>query len=112
MMPTKTKRHRNREKGLGRATANDPTQGSQTVHSGHAAKQESYLEQAEFGQLLLSQGQADRASAVFEAMLSNLASEPSYGRAVVMERLGRCSIIKGQSAQALSTLRDALAITA
>ena len=49
-----------------------------------------YVAEGKRGQKLMDQGQWDQAAAVFEAILVRLGDEPSYGRALILERLGRC----------------------
>jgi tetratricopeptide (TPR) repeat protein len=70
-----------------------------------------YLEQANRGQLLLEQGHIERAQGVFEATLAGLGEEPSYARAVITERLGRCHLMGGQPVSAAGSFQQALEVT-
>jgi hypothetical protein len=47
----------------------------------------------------------------FLATLARLGDTPSYGRAVILERLGRCLHLGGRPDLAIMGLRDAIAIT-
>ena len=55
-----------------------------------------YIAEGKRGQQLLDQGQVDQAVAVFEAILTRLGDVASYGRAVILGRLGRCFYIGGR----------------
>jgi SagB-type dehydrogenase family enzyme len=70
-----------------------------------------YVAEGKRGQQLMDQGQLDRASAVFEAVLARLGDAPSYGRAVILERLGRCSHLRGNSSLAEAQFREGIAVT-
>jgi len=59
----------------------------------------------------MDQGQLDRAAQVFQAILSRLGDAPSYGRAVILERLGRCSHLRGHSVLAASQFRESITVT-
>jgi len=67
-----------------------------------------YAAEGERGQHLLEQGRIDEATAVFEGILTGLRETPSYGRAVILGRLGRCLHLSGQPLPALSRFREAL----
>jgi SagB-type dehydrogenase family enzyme len=70
-----------------------------------------YVAEAKRGQQLMDQGQLDRATEVFAAILLRLGDAPSYGRAVILERLGRCSHFRGDSDAAVAQFREGLAVT-
>jgi SagB-type dehydrogenase family enzyme len=67
-----------------------------------------YVGQGRRGQELLEQGRISEATRVFEAVLAGLGGEVSYGRAVVLERLGRALLLAGVPERALRRLREAL----
>ena len=69
-----------------------------------------YIADARRGQQLLDQGQVGQAAEVFEAILSRLGDAPSYGRAVMLGRLGRCVSLSGRPDLAVRHLRDALGV--
>ena len=70
-----------------------------------------YAAEGERGEQLLQQGRVGEATQVFEAILGGVGETPSYGRAVVLGRLGRCLHLSGQSLAALSRFREALEVT-
>jgi SagB-type dehydrogenase family enzyme len=70
-----------------------------------------YLAEAERGQQLLDAGQLDSAAEIFEAVLTRLGDAPSYGRAVMLERLGRCSHFCGRADSALTWFRKGIGVT-
>ena len=70
-----------------------------------------YVAEGERGQKLLDQGDIASARAVFEGILGRLGDDPSYGRAVVLSRLGRCFHLNGQPDRAMAALQDALDTT-
>jgi SagB-type dehydrogenase family enzyme len=70
----------------------------------------SYVEDGKRGQQLLDQGQVGQATEVFEAILTRLGDAPSYGRAVILGRLGRCFYVGGRFDLAVQRLRDALGV--
>ncbi len=49
-----------------------------------------YVAEGQRGQQLLDQGHVVEATEVFEALLVRIGETPSYGRAVILGRLGRC----------------------
>ena len=57
---------------------------------------------------MLDQGQVGQATEVFEAILARLDDAPSYGRAVMLGRLGRCFYIGGRFDLSVQRLRDGL----
>ena len=75
------------------------------------ASQAWYVVEGKRGQQLMDQGQPDRAAEVFEAILARLGDAPSYGRAVILERLGRCSHVRGRSDLAVAQFRESIAVT-
>ncbi len=79
--------------------------------SGMDSSQAWYLAECHRGERLLLGGQVGRASEVFEAILARLDAGPSYARAVILERLGRCFLLGGRPDLALAQLREALEIT-
>lgn len=62
------------------------------------------------GQQLLDRGESRKAKEVFESILKRLDDAPSYARAVILERLGRCFHMDGQPQLSLSPFREALAV--
>src|SRR3954451_10095346 len=70
-----------------------------------------YAAEGERGQQLLEQGRAGEATEIFEAMLDGFPESPSYGRAVIVGRLGRCLHLSGRPLAALSRFREALELT-
>ena len=69
-----------------------------------------YVSEGKRGQQLLDQGDVGAAIAVFEAVLIRLGNAPSYGRAVILERLGRSLYLAAQPESAVGWLRDALEV--
>jgi SagB-type dehydrogenase family enzyme len=67
-----------------------------------------YVAEGRRAQALLDQGRAAEAVAAFVAVLGGLEGEVGYGRAVVLERLGRALIQAGDHAAALVRLQEAL----
>ncbi|HSB61101.1 MAG TPA: tetratricopeptide repeat protein, partial [Vicinamibacteria bacterium] len=64
------------------------------------------------GEELLGAGRVGEAREVFEAVLARLGEAPSYRRAVVLGRLGRCSHAGGRPDLAVAQLGDALGVAA
>ena len=58
----------------------------------------------------MDQGQVGQATEVFEAILTRLGDTPSYGRAVILGRLGRCFFVVGQPDLAVRHVREALSV--
>jgi len=71
-----------------------------------------YVAEGKRGQQLLEQGQVGQATAVFTAVLARLGEAPSYGRAVMLGRLGRCLYLSGQPGPAAAQLREAMGVAA
>ena len=67
-----------------------------------------YVAEGKRGQRLLEQGHVGRATDVFKAVLARLGEAPSYGRAVILGRLGRCFHMSGQADLAVAHLREAM----
>jgi SagB-type dehydrogenase family enzyme len=67
-----------------------------------------YVTEGKRGQQLLDRGDAEQAREVFSAILEQLGDAPNYGRAVILERLGRCLHVGGHPELALARFRDAL----
>src|SRR5688500_16020409 len=67
-----------------------------------------YVTEGRRAQALLDEGRAADAVAAFEAVLQGLGGETGYGRAVVLERLGRSLLQAGDHAAALGRLHEAL----
>jgi SagB-type dehydrogenase family enzyme len=59
---------------------------------------------------LLDQGHVAQATQVFEAILARLGDAPSYGRGVILGRVGRCFHVGGRPDLAVPRLRDALGV--
>lgn len=70
-----------------------------------------YIAASRHGEQLLIGGRVDQARDVFESILTRLDEAPSYARAVILGRLGRCSLMRGRPTPALAQLRQAMAIT-
>src|SRR5262245_2603404 len=70
-----------------------------------------YLSQCNRGEDLLSRGQVEEAQAIFEAILVRFDDAPSYGKGVVLERLGRCCHLEGRHDLAVAHIRKAMAVT-
>lgn len=68
-----------------------------------------YLDQCNRGQQLLDSGQPGAAQQVFETVLARLGDSPTYERAVVLGRLGRCLHLGGRPELAVEQLRQAIA---
>ncbi len=77
---------------------------------GAPASEPWYVAEGKRGQRLLDQGEVDRAAEVFAAILARQGDAPSYGRAVVLGRLGRCFHMRGQPEPAVRHLREALVV--
>jgi len=95
----------------------DDTVGSTGAPRAHAepgeeASEAWYVARATRGEQLLGGGQVGEAREVFEAVLARLTDAPSYRRAVILGRLGRCSHAAGRPDLAVAQLRDALEVTA
>ena len=70
-----------------------------------------YLEQANRAQTLLQHGYVDRARSTFESTLAGLGEAPSYARAAISERLGRCLLMSADPAAAAATFKQGLDVT-
>jgi SagB-type dehydrogenase family enzyme len=70
--------------------------------------EEWYVAEGKRGQQLLDQGQVALATEVFEAILTRLGDTPSYARAVILGRLGRCFHVGGRPELAVRHLREAM----
>ena len=70
-----------------------------------------FLPQAEHAQRLLGSGDVKRALTEFEDILSRLGEEPSYGRATVLERVGRCYLMEGTPLAAAEFFQRAMEVT-
>jgi SagB-type dehydrogenase family enzyme len=70
-----------------------------------------YVAEGKRGQQLLDQGQVGQATEVFAAILARLGDGPSYGRAVILGRLGRCFHMAEQPELAIAQLQDAMGIS-
>ena len=69
-----------------------------------------YVLKGRRGQELLEQGRLPEAIEAFEAALGGLGGDATYGRGVVLERLGRALLLAGDPAGALGRFRDALEV--
>ena len=49
-----------------------------------------YVAEGKRGQELLNQGHVSQATEIFKSILGRLGDTPSYGRAVILGKLGRC----------------------
>ena len=78
--------------------------------SGIDGSQAWYVAEGKRGQQLLDQGQVGQATEVFAALLVRLGDAPSYGRAVILGRLGRCLHMGGRPDLAVARLREAMVV--
>src|SRR2546430_11224218 len=69
-----------------------------------------YLAECSRAEQMLERGQTDQAVEAFTAILARLGEAPSFGRAVVLGRLGRCFYTDRRSQGALEHLRDAIGV--
>ncbi len=69
-----------------------------------------YVAEGQRGQQLLDRGEAGKAKEIFEAILARLGDAPTYGRAVILERLGRCLQLDGRPELAPALFREALTV--
>ena len=76
--------------------------------SGDVGAQAWYVAEGQRGQQLLDQGQAAEAAEVFEAILGRLGETPSYARAVILGRLGRCFHIGDRPDLAVRRIQEAI----
>ena len=76
--------------------------------SGEDGSQAWYVAEGKRGEQLLDQGQVGQATEIFEAVLTRLGNTPSYGRAVILGRLGRCFYIGGRPDLAAQRVREAI----
>src|SRR5712672_966505 len=74
------------------------------------SSQEWYVSEGKRGEQLLNQGQADKAREVFESILTRLGKAPSYGRAVILGRLGRSFYVAGRPDVAAEHVRQAIEV--
>jgi tetratricopeptide (TPR) repeat protein len=101
----KTKKHRRR------TPSRETSSRSERAQARAAPAAPWYAAEGERGQRLLEQGRVGEAAEIFEAILDGLPESPSYGRAVVLGRLGRCLHLSGRPDAALSRFREALELT-
>jgi SagB-type dehydrogenase family enzyme len=105
------KRHKGKElAGSGAARGPDTPTARARPESGVDSSQAWYIAEGKRGQQLLDQGQVDQATEVFAAILIRLGETPSYGRAVILGRLGRCFHMGGRSDLAVARLREAMGV--
>ncbi len=69
-----------------------------------------YVAEGKRGQRLLDQRDVGQATQVFEAVLARLGDTPSYGRAVMLGRLGRCAYLSARPDVAVAHLREAMGV--
>src|SRR5262245_8032944 len=69
-----------------------------------------YVVEGTRGQQLLEHGRVGEAIGVFEAVLERLGNTASYGRAVMLGRLGRCFYVSGRHDEAIRHVRDAIEV--
>ena len=67
-----------------------------------------YVARGRRGQELLDQGRGREAVQAFQAVLADLGGEAGYGRAVLLERLGRALLLAGEHDAAHGRFREAL----
>lgn len=70
-----------------------------------------YIEQANRAQFLLNHGHIGGAREVFQSILATCKDEPSYERAVLLERMGFCYLIEGQPLAAAGLFQEATETT-
>jgi SagB-type dehydrogenase family enzyme len=70
-----------------------------------------YIAEGRRGQQLLEAGHVDQAIDVFESILARFGDAPSYGRAMILGRRGRCFHMGGRPELAIAQLREAMGIT-
>ena len=75
-----------------------------------AVSEEWYVAEGKRGQQLLDNGQVNQATDMFEAILTRLGDTPSYGRAVILGRLGRCFYTSGRPDLAVQHVREAIGV--
>ncbi|MEP7308395.1 MAG: tetratricopeptide repeat protein [Acidobacteriota bacterium] len=80
------------------------------MSSGDDSTQAWYVAEGQRGQHLLDQGQASQATEVFEAILTRLGETPSYARAVILGRLGRCFHIGDRPDLAVRRIQEAIGV--
>jgi SagB-type dehydrogenase family enzyme len=78
--------------------------------SAEAISQEWYVAEGKRGQQLLDNGQVNQATEIFEAILTRLGDAPTYGRAVILGRLGRCFFKTGRPDLAVQHVREAIGV--
>jgi SagB-type dehydrogenase family enzyme len=76
--------------------------------SGEDTSEAWYIAEGKRGEQLLSQGQVGQATEVFKAILTRLGDAPSYSKAVILGRLGRCFLLGGRPDLAVRHVRDAM----
>ena len=81
------------------------------AESAEEGSQSWYVAEGKRGQQLLDQGQVGPATEVFASILARLGDAPSYGRAVILGRLGRCFQVGGRPDLAVTQLREAIGVT-
>jgi SagB-type dehydrogenase family enzyme len=69
-----------------------------------------YVAEGKRGQQFLDRGETGKAKEVFEALLARIGDGPTYGRALVLERLGRCVQLDGHPELAPALFREALTV--
>jgi len=94
--------------GLGAAREADAPRARARPESSEDGSQAWHVAEGKYGQQLLDQGQVGQATEVFEAVLARLGDTPSYGRAVILGRLGRCFYVDGRPDLAVRHVREAL----
>ena len=76
--------------------------------SDEAISQEWYVAEGKRGQQLLDSGQISQATEIFESILTRLGNLPTYARAVILGRLGRCFYTSGRHDLAVEHVRKAI----
>jgi tetratricopeptide (TPR) repeat protein len=69
-----------------------------------------YVAEGQRAEQLLDQGRVGQAADACDAILERLGRAPSYGRSVMLGRLGRCAQVAGQPDLATQHLREALEV--
>ena len=105
------KRHRDKQPaGPGAVREADALTAGARPESDEDRSQAWYVSEGKHGQQLLDLGKVGPATEVFEAILTRLGDTPSYGRAVILGRLGRCFHMGGRPDLAVRHVREAMAV--
>jgi SagB-type dehydrogenase family enzyme len=104
------KQRRRKERGGTTTREAPPVAARARSESAEDAPDAWYVAEGKRGQQLLDHGRLREATSVFEDVLARLGDAPSYGRAVILGRLGRCRYMAGHFDLAQSHARDAIVV--